>query len=84
MGTSSFGLRLRELREQAGLSQAQLAKESGLSHRGISYYEEQRREPTWPAVLAMAVALGVEVQAFCQEPAPRKKAKRGRPTQFQQ
>ena len=38
-------LRLKELREEKGLSQMQLAKEIGVNHRTISQYEIGIREP---------------------------------------
>ena len=37
--------RLKELREERGLSQAQLAKEIGVNHRSISNWEVGAREP---------------------------------------
>ena len=38
-----FGERLYELREQAGLTQAQVAEKLGISHRAYAFWE---REPT--------------------------------------
>ena len=38
-------IRLKELREEKGLSQIQLAKEIGVNHRTISQYEIGVREP---------------------------------------
>ena len=38
-----FGQRLHELREQSGLTQAQVAEKLGISHRAYAFWE---REPT--------------------------------------
>lgn len=40
-----FGIRLKHLRESAGLSQTQLAKELEVSRGAISYYENNERTP---------------------------------------
>jgi transcriptional regulator with XRE-family HTH domain len=66
----SFGARLRELRERAGLSQGGLAEAAGMSQAGISDLEQERggRKPTWETVQKLATALGVSCEAF-NEPA---------------
>lgn len=38
-------LRIKELREEKGLSQKQLAEAIGLKHQTISHYENGRLEP---------------------------------------
>lgn len=68
MAASTFGARLRELRESAGLTQAQLAETAGLSKAGIADLEQGRREPSWATAIALAVALGVDCRAFLQPP----------------
>ena len=40
-----FGNRLRKLREEAGLTQAQIAREIKCSHKVLSNYELNKREP---------------------------------------
>jgi transcriptional regulator with XRE-family HTH domain len=60
----TFGQRLKELREAAGLSQGNLADKAGINRQDISKYECGRRLPTWPAVQAIAVALGVSCAYF--------------------
>lgn len=40
-----FSQRMRELRESVGLSQSQLARESGVSIRSVSYLERGRIGP---------------------------------------
>lgn len=75
-----FAGRLKELREQAGLTQQQLADKSGLSKFGISDLEQGRRIPGWDTVLALAAALGVSVEVFAQPPAEEAAPRpRGRP-----
>ena len=51
-----FGERLYDLREQAGLTQAQVAEKLGISHRAYAFWE---REPT--AVRAEQLALLAEL-----------------------
>ncbi|MDR1647875.1 MAG: helix-turn-helix domain-containing protein [Zoogloeaceae bacterium] len=54
----TFGQRLREAREEAGLTQAQLAKQTGLAQATISNTESGRNQGSSEAV-ALARALGV-------------------------
>src|SRR5262245_48935669 len=79
MSAEAFGRRLRELREEAGLTQKQLAEKAGLSQRGIANWELGLREPLWSNAVALAAALGVEVGAFLQPPGEPKEARVGRP-----
>ena len=80
MNPNLFGPRLKELREQAGLTQRALAARAGISQRAVSHYEQGLHDPTWPSVLALATALGVDCLAFQQTPAEVPKARRGRPS----
>lgn len=59
-----FADRLKELREQAGLSQPQLAAASGLPVGSIRQYEQGRRDPLWQVLFKLADALGVSTEAF--------------------
>ncbi len=79
MLSERFAGRLRELREQAGLTQEQLADKAGLTKWGITDLERGRRSPTWETVLVLCQALGVECTAFTQEPEMASKRGRGRP-----
>jgi transcriptional regulator with XRE-family HTH domain len=79
MDASNFGLRLKELRTRAGLTQPELAERAGLSKAGIADWEQGRRKPSWEVVLKLADALGVDCSAFHEAPAPVKPAGRGRP-----
>ena len=66
----AFNQRLKELREAAGLTQAQLAERAGLHRMGGAKLEQGQREPAWPTLQALASALGVGVDAFSEPPAP--------------
>lgn len=77
-----FALRLKELREQAGLTQDQLASKCKLTKAGIAQLEQGRRKPAWETVLTIAGALKVECTAFTQEPAAHKPQGRGRPRKY--
>lgn len=79
MDSGNFGLRLKELREQAGLTQPQLADRAKLSKAGVADLEQGRREPSWSTVQALCAALGVSCEAFNQEPADRPETRPGRP-----
>ncbi|OAI51859.1 hypothetical protein AYO44_16870 [Planctomycetaceae bacterium SCGC AG-212-F19] len=78
--TQAFAARLRELREAAGLTQAQLAERAGLHIHGLTKLEHGDRKPAWETVQALGAALGVSCEAFNEPPSgsvtpPR----RGRP-----
>jgi transcriptional regulator with XRE-family HTH domain len=75
----SFGLRLKELRTAAGLSQPQLAEKAGMSKGGLAHIEQGIREPAWSTVVALAAALGVDCTAFQQPAADSSPVPRGRP-----
>lgn len=60
----TFGARLKQLREQAGLTQVELAKKAGLHQFGVAKLERGERQPTWATVQALCKALGVSCTAF--------------------
>lgn len=62
--SSAFGLRLRELREAAGLTQQQLGEKAGMAYQTIAKYERGASIPTWPVVERLADALKVKTDAF--------------------
>jgi transcriptional regulator with XRE-family HTH domain len=71
--------RLRELREQAGLTQQELARRLNTTVRNISRLETGVQEPTWPTVVALARVFCVSCEAFLQPPAVLPEPRRGRP-----
>jgi hypothetical protein len=69
-------------RSFAAHGSAALAKSIGRTMRpkaGIADLGQGRREPSWATAVTLAGALGVEVAAFLQQPAPRQQTSRGRP-----
>jgi transcriptional regulator with XRE-family HTH domain len=74
-----FAGRLRELREDAGLTQEQLAERAGVKRDAVARWERGVREPSWSSILALADALGVDCRAFQEEPRSVPEPKRGRP-----
>jgi transcriptional regulator with XRE-family HTH domain len=79
MDSKQFGARVKELREAAGLSQKDLAEKIGKTVRTVSRLETGVQEATWPIVLDLARALGVDCRAFQEAPAVQQEPKRGRP-----
>lgn len=51
--------RLREVREQRGLSQSELARRVGVSQRAISSYENGERTPAGDILVRISHVLGV-------------------------
>jgi transcriptional regulator with XRE-family HTH domain len=78
---SGFGVRLRLLREQAGLNQSQLAERAGTTQATVARLEAGRQEPAWPLVLQLADALTVPLEEFRSRGDEPKVAppRRGRP-----
>src|SRR5262249_34246806 len=60
----TFAEKLRELRTAAGLSEAKLAKLSGMSFGAVHNYGLGNRRPTFAAVVKSARALGMTSEAF--------------------
>lgn len=62
---TTFARRLRELRQAAGLSLAQLGERVGLARAYLWQLETSRvRAPGWETVVRLADALGVSVEEF--------------------
>jgi HTH-type transcriptional regulator/antitoxin HipB len=66
---NAFGQRLQQLRKAAGLTQAQLAEQIGLSQNGLSQWEAGLREPGISQVAKLCEVLGVKCDAFMEAPA---------------
>src|SRR5262249_8245842 len=81
---STFGTKLRQLREGKKLTQGQLAKLCALSRLQIIRLEMDQQGASWATVQQLAQALGVSCEAFPEEtppaadsgPAPAKMARR--------
>jgi transcriptional regulator with XRE-family HTH domain len=64
---------LRRIRGEAGLSQSQLARESGVDRATINKIEQGKRSPSIATLESLARALGVEIADFfpkVQSPLP--------------
>jgi transcriptional regulator with XRE-family HTH domain len=78
-----FAARLRELRERAGLTQAQLADRAGLHLSAVTRFEQGLREPALGTAANLAAALGVTVDDLLKPPeresgsVPRGRPKKG-------
>lgn len=51
---NKFAERLKELRLEKGLSQAQLSKATGISQVAITYWENQQRVPNANAIIILS------------------------------
>ena len=69
--------RLRELRETAGLSVRELARQIGESNTNVSYWERSGQIPRSDVLAPMAKTLGVSVETLLGEPTPRRAVKPG-------
>jgi transcriptional regulator with XRE-family HTH domain len=80
---TNFGACLQDLRQRAGMTQAELAQKAGCYPLTISKLERGLQEPAWPLVLALAKALGVGCEAFNDPdlalPLPVEPKPKGRP-----
>jgi transcriptional regulator with XRE-family HTH domain len=72
MADKTFAIRLVGLRKAAGLTQAELADESGIPLGTLRGLEQARRQPTWAAVQALAAALKIDCREFEAQPKKRK------------
>jgi hypothetical protein len=61
----TFGERLRQLRTEKGLTQKQLAVETGTSERGIQNYEMGIRNPAFDVLIALADYFDVSLDYLC-------------------
>ena len=55
-------------RERAGLSQHQAAEKAGISQPAWHYIEAGTNQPHWDTIIAMALAVGLDVQLQFNEP----------------
>lgn len=65
--TSAFsGARLRAERHKQGWTQAELARRAGVRERQIIRWENDQHSPRFAAMVALAHALGCDVEALCE------------------
>jgi transcriptional regulator with XRE-family HTH domain len=62
----SFGEHLRTLRERAGLSRAELARNAAVPASTLRNWEGDRGFPGLPLLLRLAAALGVTVEQIAE------------------
>lgn len=60
----TFGEKLKNLRETAGMTQSQLAEKIKIPIHSIRNHEQDMREPAASLIYAYAKALGVDCRAF--------------------
>lgn len=61
---TAFGKKLREIRQEKGISQEDLAERAGLHRTYISSVERGERNVTLTTILKIAKAMGVEMAAL--------------------
>ena len=64
--------KLRRLRETAGLSVRELARQVGESHTNLSYWERSGQIPRSDVLAPLAQVLGVSVEELLGQPAPKR------------
>jgi transcriptional regulator with XRE-family HTH domain len=74
----SFGRNLQRLREQAGLSQSELAKKANVSVKTLQNWEIDRNQPRFDAIVKLAQVLGVSIESFVAGMGPPAKKPRNR------
>jgi len=67
LSMEKFIERLKELRIEKGISQAQLAKDTGLSQSAIAYWETGQRIPNAQAVIILAKYFNVSTDYLLGE-----------------
>lgn len=71
---ATFGETLKRLRNANGLSQVALAKAASISKSALIRLELDQATASWPTVVALAGALGVQTDEFKESPAKAAKA----------
>jgi len=81
MERDTLGKRLRERREQAGVSQTALAKQTGIIQRDLSLLERGKKHVWVDTLVRLADALGCSLDylvGLTDDPTPAKKRPRPR------
>jgi transcriptional regulator with XRE-family HTH domain len=58
---AALGRAVQAIRAERGISQVQLAEQTGLMQSWISHIEHGRRNPTWSNIVRLAEGLGVTI-----------------------
>jgi len=74
---AAMGVRLRKLRQERGLSQAQLARLSGIPKGTLLQWEYGLRTPLLDAAVKLADALEITLDELAGREPPRRKPKGG-------
>lgn len=69
----AFQAKLKQLRQDAGLTQAQLAAKVDIPLGSLRDLEQGRHVPNWAVVVKLAAALNVDCTAFTETPGKKKK-----------
>jgi transcriptional regulator with XRE-family HTH domain len=62
----ALGATIRQAREDAGLSQAQLAVHAGLAVGTLARLEAGSTDPSWSSIRGLAEALGLSLAALAE------------------
>jgi DNA-binding XRE family transcriptional regulator len=60
-GQETLGRTLRAIREDSGLTQAEVAAKAGLLRQAVIRIEADKSDPAWSTVVKIAEAIGAEV-----------------------
>jgi transcriptional regulator with XRE-family HTH domain len=71
MAAKAQSIRLKQLRESAGLSLRELARRIGEDHSNVRYWETSGNLPRSDVLMPMARALGVTVEQLLGEAKPK-------------
>ena len=77
MNEIHFGVRLKALREEQGMTLAELSERSKVPLQSIARLERGERVPGWKTVLAVSDGLGVTPNDFLEPPASSEPQPRG-------
>lgn len=64
----NIGERMKQIREEKGLTQNEVAQRAGVTAASLSRWENEEREPTFQNVQRIAQALGATMAEMVKEP----------------
>ncbi len=74
----TFGEKLRELRDEAGMTQLELSQAADIPIGTVRDYEQGARDPLLSNAQRLAKALNVSLDVFPPIPRPKKKTNKGK------